>query len=110
MSRRFEEDFIPSIRNWCLLHPDKISKCYATMHKGYPSLFIFGSRAKRSREMLHKPLLDLKKNLQLRGWQAEVLAIPPEQAEHYDAFFTIEQAVLVFGQESALEPDACAGA
>jgi hypothetical protein len=99
MNRRFEEDFIPSIRDWCLLHRDKISKCYATMHKGYPSLFIFASTAKRSRETLQQPLLDLRKNLRLRGWQAEILPIPREQAEHYDAFFAMEQAVLVFGQE-----------
>jgi hypothetical protein len=99
MNRRFEEDFIPSIRDWCLLHPDKISKCYATMHKGYPSLFIFGTAAKRSRETLRQPLINLRKNLKRRGWQAEILPIPHEQAEHYGAFLEIEQAVLIYGQD-----------
>jgi hypothetical protein len=96
MNRRFEDDFLPSIRDWCLLHAEKVSKCYATMHRGYPSVFVIGSSAKRSRRALDQPLIDLGRNLRRRGWEVELLPIPHDQAEHYDAFLAIERATLVY--------------
>lgn len=99
MSERFKDEFIPSVRDWCQLHADKVSKCYASMYQGYPSVFVIGSQPKKKREELGTPLADLGKDLKHRGWQCNLLQIPREDSEHYDAFLEAEAAVLVFGEE-----------
>jgi hypothetical protein len=96
MNHRFEDEFIPSVRDWCQLHADKVCKCYATMHQGYPSVFVIGSAAKRNRTALGQPMADLGTNLKRRGWQCSLLQIPNEHSDHYDAFLELEKAVLVY--------------
>jgi hypothetical protein len=98
MSQRFEEEFIPSVRHWCQEHADKVTKCYASMHQGYPSVFVIGRVSKRNRDALGQPLAVLGMNLRQRGWDCNMMHIPCEDSEHYDAFLEAERAVLVYAE------------
>jgi hypothetical protein len=97
MDARFEDEFIIPVRDWCLHHADKVSKCYTTTHQGYPSVFVISSLPKRDVAVLGQPLAALSLNLQRRGWICNVLQIPGAEAAHYDAYFEAEQAILVYG-------------
>jgi hypothetical protein len=98
MKERFRDEFIPSVRDWCERHADKVSKCYASLHQGYPSVFVIGAHPKRNGHVLGPPLADLDLNLKRSGWNCNVTQIPKEHASHYDAFLEAEAAVLVYGE------------
>jgi hypothetical protein len=96
MSEKFRDEFIPSIRDWCEENADKVSKCYASMHQGYPSVFVIGSSQRNGGDELERTLANLGQNLKRRGWQCNLMQIPPTHSAHYDAFLEAEEAVLVY--------------
>ena len=98
MSERFRDEFIPFVRIWCERNANQVSRCYAALDQGYPSVYVVGTQPKTDREALGRPLADLSQTLKRRGWQCNVVQIPCEEAEHYEAFLEAEAAVLVFGE------------
>ena len=98
MTERFKDEFIPSVRYWCEKNADKLDRCYAAMHQGYPSVYVIGNQPKRNRAALDLPLADLGQNLKRRGWECNLMQIPREDSEHYDAFLEAEAATLAFGE------------
>jgi len=96
MSERFRDEFIPSVRYWCEKNADKLDRCYATMHQGYPSIYVIGNQPKRNRVALDLTIAELGQNLRRRGWECNLMQIPREDSEHYDAFLETEAAMLVF--------------
>jgi hypothetical protein len=103
MDPRFEDEFILPVRDWCLKHADKVSKCYTTTHQGYPSVFVISSVRKRDVAVLAEPLAALNQSLQRRGWICNVLQIPGQEAAHYDAYFEAEQAILVYAKNEVYQ-------
>jgi hypothetical protein len=98
MSERFQDEFIPFIRIWCERNATNVSRCYAALDQGYPSVYVVGMQPKTDRDALAQSLADLGQTLKRRGWQSNVVQIPREEAEHYEAFLEAEAAVLVFGE------------
>jgi hypothetical protein len=98
MSERFKDQFIPFVRVWCEQNADKVSRCYATIDQGYPSVYVVGTQSNKDRAVLDPPLADLGQILKRHGWQCNLMQIPSEESEHYEAFLEAEAAVLVFGE------------
>jgi hypothetical protein len=99
MSEKFKDEFVPSIRDWCEENSDRVSKCYASMHQGYPSIFVIGSAEPNGRDELGERLADLGQHLKRRGWQCNLVQIPRKDYAHYDAFLAAEEAVVVFEEK-----------
>jgi len=97
-TRRFFDQFVPAVCDWCFERDDRISSCYILFPAG-PSLKVYVVSIGDYDTGLGKEISDLELRFAGEGWSCDIVQLPyHEDEEELRTFFDPDNSILVHGQ------------
>lgn len=94
--KRFEDDFLATVRQWCEEHGDRVAACYVPVPRGHLRVFVV-SRSKSYDFSLSDDLTALEMDLFQKNWPSDVNQVPLSSAADLEALFSPTASIQVYG-------------
>lgn len=95
--RRFFDDFVPLLHNWCVSRAERIQACFVALPKG-PSLKTFLVTKGGYNQILGQDISRLELELEDKDWPTDIVQIPSGDEEELQTFFQPEDSLLIYAQ------------
>lgn len=94
--KRFEDDFLATVRQWCEQHGERVAACYVPFPRGHLRVFVV-SRSATYDFSLSDEITALEMDLFQKHWASDVNQVPLTSAADLEALFSPTASIQVYG-------------